>query len=116
MTKPTQGTAHHVVTTINLGGVKTEVAAVRIGEQVVAMTATANSPRFEHAKIDAAHIVRCWNHHDALIEACREQYMAIDQLMQSIKALAPDFDPETHPAWDAAKMAHQVFTDIAGGL
>lgn len=117
MVTPTQGQAHADITTINLAGTKTEVAAITIAGKVIAMTATAASPRFEQAKIDAAHLARCWNHHDALVDACREQYAAIDELMRGIKALAPDFDPATHPAWAAAQQAYQVFEDLkaAGG-
>jgi hypothetical protein len=108
----TKGTAHPETREINLAGAKTLVAAVTIDGKIIAMTATAASPRYEQAQIDAKRIALCLNHHDALAQACIDQYAVIDQLMQGIKALAPDFDPTTHPAWEATQYAQQVIEAV----
>ena len=108
----TKGTAHAQAREITFAGSKTMVSAVTIDNKVIAMTATAASPRYEQAQIDAKRIALCLNHHDALAHACMEQYAAIDQLMQGIKALAPDFDPATHPAWEAAQYTLQVLEAV----
>lgn len=113
MTKPTQGEASHSTATINLGGAKTEVAAVMVAGKVLAMTATAASPRFDQAKVDARHIAKCWNCHDDLLAACAEQYAAIDALMQQLAALDPEFTPKEGPHWDAAQQAFEAMQKVS---
>lgn len=94
-----------------MGGTQTEVAAITINGKVVAMTATAASPRFEQGQTDAANIVKCWNNHDALVESLREMYAEMEKLMVGMRTLDPAFVPEQHSAWQAAMNAHQVITE-----